>query len=81
MTRAKAPERMPVVLTAVETRAVLARLKGMHWLIASLLYGAGMRLMEAPGRFTRRRGNADPQTQPSPARGEGGLLVKRYGSA
>ncbi len=45
--RAKAPERVPVVLTAVETRAVLARLRGTHWLIASLLYGAGLRLMEA----------------------------------
>ena len=47
VTQAKTPERMPVVLTVTEARAVLDRLRGTHWLIASLLYGAGMRLMEA----------------------------------
>src|SRR5688572_20642866 len=47
VTSARAPERLPVVLTVAEIRAVLTRLKGTHWLIASLLYGAGMRLMEA----------------------------------
>jgi integron integrase len=45
--RAKAPKRLPVVLTKDEVRAVLARLEGKHWLIASLLYGAGLRLLEA----------------------------------
>ncbi len=44
--RAKAPGRLPVVLTRDETHAVLSRLSGTHWLIASLLYGTGMRLME-----------------------------------
>ena len=38
---------MPVVLTVAEVQAVLKRLSGTHWLIASLLYGAGLRLMEA----------------------------------
>ena len=47
VTQAKTPERMPVVLTVTEARVVLDRLRGTHWLIASLLYGAGMRLMEA----------------------------------
>jgi integron integrase len=48
------------VLTLEEVRAVLARLSGTHWLIASLLYGAGLRLMEAVRlrvkdvEFTRR---------------------------
>ena len=45
--RARAPKRLPVVLTRDEVHAVLSRLSGTHWLIASLLYGAGLRLMEA----------------------------------
>lgn len=44
--RAKRPARLPVVLTSAEVRAILARLDGRHWLMASLLYGAGLRLME-----------------------------------
>lgn len=47
VTQAKAPTRLPVVLTVDEVQAVLKRLSGTHWLIASLLYGAGLRLMEA----------------------------------
>ena len=46
VTRAKRPQRLPVVLTQGEVRAVLERMKGMHGLMASLLYGTGMRLME-----------------------------------
>lgn len=37
---------MLVVLTGNEVRAVLARLEGRPWLMASLLYGAGLRLIE-----------------------------------
>lgn len=44
--RAKKPARLPVVLTESEARHVLAHLDGRHWLMASLLYGAGLRLME-----------------------------------
>jgi integron integrase len=44
--RAKRPERLPLVLTREEVRAVLAQLDGQHWLMASLLYGSGLRLME-----------------------------------
>ncbi len=47
ITQAKAPKRLPVVLTVSEVQSVLSRLKGTHLLIASLLYGGGMRLMEA----------------------------------
>jgi integron integrase len=47
VTQAKAPKRLPVVLTVSETQAILAQLKGTHSLVAGLLYGAGMRLMEA----------------------------------
>jgi integron integrase len=46
MERAKKPERLPVVFSRAEVRAVLARLDGQSWLMASLLYGAGLRLME-----------------------------------
>jgi integron integrase len=45
--RARTPKRLPVVLTRDEVHAVLSRLSGTHWLIASLLYGAGLRIMEA----------------------------------
>jgi integron integrase len=44
--RAKKPERLPVVFSRGEVRAILAHLDGQHWLMASLLYGAGLRLME-----------------------------------
>jgi integron integrase len=44
--QAKAPKRLPVVLTQAEVHDLLTRLHGTHWLVASLLYGTGMRLME-----------------------------------
>ena len=45
--RAKQPVRLPVVLTPSEVKAVLTKLRGDAWLVASLLYGSGLRLMEA----------------------------------
>jgi integron integrase len=45
--RSKVPRRLPVVLTREEVRAVLGHLEGEVWLVASLLYGSGLRLMEA----------------------------------
>lgn len=45
--RAKKPQRLPVVLATDEVRSVLARLDGEIGLVCSLLYGTGMRLMEA----------------------------------
>lgn len=44
--RAKKPQRLPVVLTRPEVAALLGELTGTPWLMASLLYGAGLRLME-----------------------------------
>jgi integron integrase len=44
--RAKRPQRLPVVLTRSEVREVLVRMKGVYGLMANLLYGTGMRLME-----------------------------------
>ena len=47
--RAKRPVRVPVVLTREEVGRLLARLSGTYGLIAGLLYGSGLRLMEAVG--------------------------------
>jgi integron integrase len=44
--RAKRSTRLPVVLTRDEIRALLAQLEGTRWLIVSLIYGGGLRLME-----------------------------------
>lgn len=46
VTRAKVPQRLPVVLDRTEIRDLLHQLDGREWLMASLLYGTGMRLME-----------------------------------
>ncbi len=43
---AKRPARRPTVLTVSEVRLLLAQLRGTKWLMASLLYGAGLRLRE-----------------------------------
>lgn len=45
--QAKKPKRLPVVLTEEEVRALLSELSGVPWLVAVLLYGSGLRLMEA----------------------------------
>jgi integron integrase len=44
--QAKTPQRLPVVLTPAEVRSLLMELDGTMWLVASLLYGTGMRLLE-----------------------------------
>lgn len=44
--RAKKPKHLPVVMTRDEVKAVLSNLAGDKWLMASLMYGAGLRLME-----------------------------------
>ncbi|MFN5463674.1 MAG: integron integrase [Cyanobacteriota bacterium] len=47
LVRAHKPRRLPVVLTPEEVRAVLQRLEGSDAMVAGLLYGSGLRLMEA----------------------------------
>ena len=47
--RAKRPKRLPVVLTREEVRAVLGAMPGTPQLVAALLYGSGLRLLEALG--------------------------------
>lgn len=44
--RAKRPKRLPVVLTKEEVDQVIGQLSGTHRLMAQLLYGSGLRLME-----------------------------------
>jgi len=44
--RAKRPSRLPVVLTKEEVQRLLNSINGTPWLMAMLLYGAGLRLME-----------------------------------
>jgi integron integrase len=44
--RAKRPRRLPVVLSLQEVAALLAQMSGRNWLMASLLYGSGLRLSE-----------------------------------
>jgi integrase len=46
VTRASHPKRLPVVLSRAEVRSLLSHLHGTQWLLASLLYGSGLRLME-----------------------------------
>jgi integrase len=47
LVRAKRPERLPLVLTRAELRDILQRLDGPTALVAGLLYGSGLRLLEA----------------------------------
>ncbi len=47
VTRARKPERLPVVLSPVEVQRVLAHLNGENWLLAALMYGSGLRVGEA----------------------------------
>ena len=44
--RAKKPQRLPTVLNRAEVTLVLERMEGTYGLMARLLYGTGMRLME-----------------------------------
>lgn len=44
--RAKKPKRLPTVLTKEEVRKVIGCMSGTHRLMASMLYGSGLRLME-----------------------------------
>ncbi|MFM7280913.1 MAG: integron integrase [Planctomycetia bacterium] len=70
LVHAKTPARLPVVLSLDEVRAVLAKLEGEPRLMATLLYGAGLRLLEccrlrvkdldfARNQITVRRGKGD----------------------
>ena len=68
--RARRPKRLPVVLTVDEVSRVMTHLAGDKWLVAMLLYGGGLRLLEAlrlrvkdldfeRGEITVREGKGD----------------------
>jgi integron integrase len=68
--RARRPKRLPVVLTVDEVSRVMSQLTGDKWLVAMLLYGGGLRLLEAlrlrvkdldfeRGEITVREGKGD----------------------
>ena len=44
--RANRPKKLPVVFTPDEIKAVIQSLSGIYWIMANLLYGSGLRLME-----------------------------------
>src|SRR5204863_9634919 len=44
--RARRTNHLPIVFTRTEVTHILAHLTGVDWLMASLLYGAGLRVME-----------------------------------
>lgn len=71
--RAKKPQRLPVVLTVENVRRLLEHLDGQHALMARMVYGAGLRLMECvrvagkgpefwlpPDHGARRQGGEGP---------------------
>lgn len=45
--RAKESQRIPVVLSRREIGLVMHGLRGVHWLVAQLMYGSGLRVLEA----------------------------------
>src|SRR5450631_1422501 len=47
LVHAKRPKHVPVVLSREEVRLVLAQIDGIPWLVCALLYGGGLRLLEA----------------------------------
>jgi site-specific recombinase XerD len=53
--RARGPQRLPVVLHVREVKALLRHLEGSHWLAACLMYGSGLRLMEALAKIPASR--------------------------
>ena len=69
--RAKRPQRLPIVLAREEVRAALQPLEGVPRLMAHLLYGAGLRLLECcrlrvqQGR--QRHTDLHARAQPGPA--------------
>ncbi len=62
--RAKKPTRLPVVFSKREVTEILLRLEGTKWLIASLLYGSGLRLLDC--LRLRSKNCSDTRTYPLP---------------
>lgn len=80
VTRAKRSTRIPVVLSIDEVASVLGKLSGVHWLIACLQYGSGLRLMESVLRPRRARGVGSvcfrrPRSASIPVLANGGAIT------
>jgi integron integrase len=86
LVRARQPKRVPVVLTRGEVAAVMARLEGTPRLVCQLLYGSGLRLLEAlqlrvkdvdlgMSALTIRRGKGDKDRVTMVSEEAGRLLV------
>jgi integron integrase len=86
--RARRPRRLPVVLSTGEVRDVLDRMTGVHRLMAELMYGSGLRLLEvcrlrvkdidcARGQIVVREGKGDKdRVVPLPKRLDAGLRAQ-----
>jgi integrase len=81
--RAKRPERLPVVLVRGEVERLMNELDGLHWIMAMLLYGAGLRRLEclrlrvkdidfAANQIVVRDGKGAKDLTNSAAAGDGG---------
>lgn len=68
LVRARKPRRLPVVLTRDEVKEVLGQLDGDVWLIASLLYGSGLRLTECLRLRVRTSTSRDSSSRSATAR-------------
>ena len=49
------PKRLPGVMTRQEVKAFIDQLKGDKWLMASIMYGAGLRRSERAGGITNAK--------------------------
>lgn len=57
--RAQRPVRLPVVLSRDEVGLLLGQIRGVVWLMAALLYGSGLRLLECAELRVKRQHEAD----------------------
>ena len=65
--RAKRPARVPTVLSKVEVGALLGHMIGTKWLMAALLYGAGLRPSRAASGIRAEQGRAGGDEPTGPA--------------
>jgi integrase len=88
--RAREPVRLPVVLTPEEVRRVIEALSGVDRLVVQLLYGSGLRLLEAlrlrikdarRDRGAGRQGRARPSDDAGAVAGAGATAACRVGEA
>ena len=74
--RPRTPKRIPSVLTVDEVAALLSALPTDMALLARLLYGTGMRLMECLRLRVKERNRGQSQFPPDRCSGEGSSIVQ-----